>query len=244
MHHSNENGGEYGDQSGIMGFRYVVHQSTLLILQSSPEQKTHTLCSLLHRSLFSYAERGGPLMCFNAFRHWEFGWYSSQTRTITGDWTGDLVAFTDALSAPSTDVILKLGDIYMQFNRKKGKNSGTREKADEVVLVQGSKANKPSSVLAGLGSGETYSVNGVTVEVCFINLTGSSYDHARVSIYQDGATSGCTSSTSRGICQDDDSKYFVVDDFVRNCPWVALFGAGNCNESAQHWCKKTCNTCP
>lgn len=199
-------------------------------------------CNLTHTNA-SYAQRNGPLMCFNAFKHWEFGWYSGQTRTITGDWSGDLVAFTDAQVAPSKDVILKLGDIYMQFNRRKGKNAGTREKADEVVLVQGQQGSSRSEVLAGLGSGETYSVDGVTIEVCSMNFN-SGYDYAQVSIYQKGASSGCKSIKSSGNCQDDDERSFVFDGHVRNCRWVALFGSNNCNGSAQYWCKNTCNTCP
>ena len=111
-------------------------------------------------------------------------WYSSQTETITGDYTGELVAFTDAGQAPGRNVIFKLDDVYMQFNRATGMNSGTREKVNEVVLVQGTQASRQSEVLAGLGSGESYSTGGFTIEVCSINY--GSVDYAYVSIFANG----------------------------------------------------------
>lgn len=247
MQHSNENGGEYGDQSGLMGFRYVcffIRGFDLhLFCECSVSYSNSRSLSL--SPLFSYPERNGPLMCFNAFKHWMFGWYSSQERTITGGWTGELVAFTDAQLAPTKDVILNVGDIYMQLNRRKGKNSGTREKADEVVLVQGSTADKQSNVLAGLGSGEKYSVGGLTVEVCYMSFY-TEYDYAQVSIYAYGGSSGCSSTkgSTGGSCQDDNSKYFVVDGYVRTCAWVAIYASNNCNDLSNYYCKATCNQCP
>lgn len=208
----------------------------------------------------SFPQRNGPLMCFNAFKHYEFGWYSSQTTTVTGDWDGELVAFTDAAQAPGSSVILKLNNVYMQFNRAKGKNTGTKEKQNEVVLVRGSQANEPTEVLAGLGSGESYSTDGYTIEVCSINY--GSVDNAQISIFTDGGSSGCS---TRGIgdsptdtptsspvsyvvsptCQDDMSRNFIVRGYIRNCQWIADQGGGfYCDGSAKHWCRSTCGTCP
>lgn len=243
MQHSNENGGEYGDQSGYMGFR-CVHS----VEASLPFPATMHI-GILHSELFSsslssYPQRDGPLMCFNAFKHYKFDWYSSQTETITGDYTGELVAFTDAGQAPGRNVIFKLDDVYMQFNRATGMNSGTREKVNEVVLVQGTQASRQSEVLAGLGSGESYSTGGFTIEVCSINY--GAVDYAYVSIFANGGNSGCS---TRGVgssptCQDDISANFFVYGFVQNCQWVAQNGAGYfCNENARHWCKSTCGTC-
>jgi len=196
-------------------------------------------------------------MCFNAFKHYMFGWYSSQTRTVTGDWTGDIVAFVDAQQDTSKDVILKMGDVYMQFNRRKGKNAGTYEKADEIVLVQGFQGQKPSSVLEGLGQGEKYNVGTKTVEVCNMNFN-SAADYATVSIYTTGSQSGCpsTKGTTGGTCQDNANAYFVVGGYVRRCSWVeseanrydnlGLYWSyynNFCVGLASTYCKESCRKC-
>jgi hypothetical protein len=195
-------------------------------------------------------------MCFNAFKQYEMGWYAGQTRSITGDWAGDLAAFVDAGNT-NKDVILKMGNVYMQLNRRKGVNAGTREKIDEVVLVEGTRLDKQSSVLAGLGEGEKYSVNGKTVEVCSLDFSGI-VDYAKVSIYNVGASSGCSSTKGvGGSCNDVALSYFVVNSSVRNCAWVES-QANYYNSRGQYWqnygafcqgfattaCKKSCNTCP
>lgn len=201
-------------------------------------------------------------MCFNAFKHYKLGWFNGKTKDIYGDWTGKLAAFTDA-TLTSDPVILKIGsNVYAQLNRATGMNAGTREKKNEVVLVQGTELRQQSSVLAGLSSGQKYSLpGGKTFEVCDIDFSGI-VDYARVSIYSSGSSSGCRVTYSGGggggACLDDFSQNFVLEGVVRNCQYVASRAQyfrvrGNaywenyssfCGGNARNICRQSCQTCP
>lgn len=138
----------------------------------------------------SHQETNGPKMCFDPFHHYKFGWFSSQTVVVNpasnGPWTGEIASFLDAEST-ILDVIIRLGNTYMQLNSAKSYNSGTKEKKNEVVLVQG--RYRASNLLAGLGSGESFSVGDNTVHVCSISF--GSIDTAQISIYASNQSSGC-----------------------------------------------------
>lgn len=131
-------------------------------------------------------------MCFNAFKNYKFGWYATQTVFVNpvsnGPWTGEIASFVDA-KYTSKNVIIRLGDTYMQLNSAKSFNVGTREKRNEVVLVKGTQGYLASNVLAGLGSGDSFSVGGSTVHVCSID--SGSIDSAQISIYAPDQSSGC-----------------------------------------------------
>lgn len=136
-------------------------------------------------------------MCFNAFKNYNFGWYADQTEFVNpasnGPWTGELAAFVDAKQARSDQaVIIRLGNTYMQLNSAKSFNSGTKEKRNKVVLVKGT-SYRVSDVVAGLGAGDSFSVEGSTVQVCDINFGGSgAVDYAEISIFKSGfQSSGC-----------------------------------------------------
>lgn len=133
-------------------------------------------------------------MCFNAFKHHKFGWFApDQTEfidTSNGPWTGELAAFVDAKQAASNQaIIIRLGTTYMQLNSAKSFNSGTKEKKNKVVLVKGTWAYLQSDVVAGLGAGDSISVEGDTVQVCDISF--GSVDYATISIFKSGQSSGC-----------------------------------------------------
>lgn len=143
---------------------------------------------------YSYRQKNGPLMCFNAFKHSKFGWYDTHVVDLNnGVWTGELVAFVDANSATSNQkIIVRAGNTYMQLNGAKSFNAGTQEKADEVVLVQGTLGNVESNVVGSLASaGDIVDLSGnISVELCSINL-GSVYS-ARISVFRrNNQSSGC-----------------------------------------------------
>lgn len=83
-----------------------------------------------------------------------------------GSWIGRLVAFVDFDSADPISnefVLLRVGELlFVQYNRAKDFNAGTSLHQDEVVVVAGEGGLGSSSVLlAGLGTGEAYSWNGM-----------------------------------------------------------------------------------
>jgi len=142
-------------------------------------------------------------MCFNAFKNYKFGWYSGQTEFVhpatNGPWTGELVAFVDAKRAGwNQPVIIRLGNTYMQLNSAKSFNSGTKEKQNKVVLVKGTQSYLESDVIAGLGPGDSISVEGSTVQVCDISFGGSSLvDYAHISIFTSNQSSGCPGNSQK-----------------------------------------------
>ena len=115
-----------------------------------------------------------------------------------GSWIGRLVAFVDFDSADPISnefVILRVGELlFVQYNRAKDFNAGTSLHQDEVVVVAGEGGLGSSSVLlAGLGTGEAYSWNGMTIEVCSLGFNPSrSMDYADIAVYPMGTMSTCT----------------------------------------------------
>ena len=106
----------------------------------------------------------GPLLCFNAAKSWQMGWYNSRNHIYNwadGVWSGRLIGQVDyAGNDKTSNVILKLNtpgsdDYYVMFNRVK---TGTIESKDLVMITMaGGEGIDPSqsNVVARLGSGES-----------------------------------------------------------------------------------------
>jgi len=173
--HSSQASRQYGDDTGVMG-----------------------------KSLI---DKNGPIQCFNGAKNWITGWYASKSidiSSIIGNdssslfWIGNLTAFVDFDRTSTADrqyVLIKLNNLYIQFNRAKRFNIGTREAIDRVTVV--SQENKISQLRAHLGEGQQYKGDGYTIEVCtmqVLNYDDESTDYAELSIYVDGTRSGCLES--------------------------------------------------
>ena len=138
----------------------------------------------------------GPERCFNARKNWLLGWYDDKSLTVDANFNGKLVAFVDYELA-STDrgeyVLLRVGDVYIQYNRAKGFNSGTQEHKNEVVFIREEntrEAEIASLVINALGESQAFSRNGVTFEVCSFGFERGC-DYADVRIYPTGTPSTC-----------------------------------------------------
>jgi len=86
----------------------------------------------------------GPKRCFNAAKSFQLNWYADKHITVspfvTPTWTGTLVGFVDFESAGTNHVIVKIEsgsylDYYVNFNRKAGFNSGTKQGGDKVMIM-------------------------------------------------------------------------------------------------------------
>lgn len=127
LQHSGQYGGEYGDTTGLMGF--------------------------------ATKDANGPKSCFNAHHHWELGWYDERSidlgHTIRESaWSGRLMAFVDFDVTPLGEVvIIRAGNLYMQYNRQRSFNVGTRELRDRVVIVSAKDARSISNLEAGVAIG-------------------------------------------------------------------------------------------
>ena len=152
-------------------------------------------------SLFLFVNAG--FRCFNGHKNWILGWYADRSITVdpttsTGSWRGTLVAFVDYDQAIDMEyVLIKTGDLYIQYNMAKKFNSGTTERRNQVSIVTAQAANKVSSALAGLSIGEGYwsRESEMVIEVCEI-LSSGNKDSIEVSIRKSSQRSGCSRSIS------------------------------------------------
>ena len=161
-HHSRENNDDYGDRSCYMGKSYRIER--------------------------------GPAICFNAHKMWVAGWYQDKAVDLDPSVRPvklKLVAFTDASKIRPNDpvyrTLVRVGDMYMVFNRSEGPNEGVIEKRNRVAIVQADSPNSKSEMLYGLilPTAQSYTrtavfPNGrshsVTVEVCERTEEGNDID--------------------------------------------------------------------
>lgn len=112
--HSGENGEQYDDASGMMGY--------------------------------SYDDDDIPLMCFNAAKNFQLGWYTNGHKELQGAakiWSGKLFGIVDYKGPdyvyPANEAIIirshgSPDDYYVSFNRGAEFNSGTLEGRDQVLV--------------------------------------------------------------------------------------------------------------
>jgi len=84
----------------------------------------------------------GPRSCFNAHKNWHLGWYSDKSLDLSNSiheraWGGRLVPFVDYdKTFLETDaVVVRIGTLYVQYNRARGFNDGTRLLSNYAVIV-------------------------------------------------------------------------------------------------------------
>ena len=155
------------------------------------------LAKRANSSLSAYSDGAidGPKSCFNANKNWLLGWYSDKRHEVPKDarWNGRLVPFVEyelADTSRNEFILVRVDDKFVQFNRAKSFNAGTREDADEVVIVQGDALRNVNSMkLASLSASQIFRHDGVTFEVCAIN-TGYP-DYAELAVYPVGTLSTC-----------------------------------------------------
>ena len=107
---------------------------------------------------YSYNLDNGPLQCFNPAKTYQLGWLNDKTVEVdpnNGRWEGVVIGAVD-YSNPNVDqnanVIIKVDDLYIGYNRKKGMNSEVHEAGDAIVIVQQGPGYANSDFLATLTS--------------------------------------------------------------------------------------------
>jgi len=152
---------------------------------------------------YSYSNDEGPVMCFNAAKSWQTGWYGPEgahgDKTLEyslGD--GCLVKTLSGIAdydTTSNKVLVKVvnpngngADIFIAFNAQKDINSGTLEAGNQVTVVQveggGGLVYSKSTLLGKLSSGASYSnsnFGGESLTVEVVSISGS--DSADVKVY-------------------------------------------------------------
>ena len=183
LRHSRDWGSSYGDLTGYMGG--------------------------------SSYEVGGPACCFNGHKNWLLGWYKDKAIEINLDekpWGGNLYAFTDYDTVPDGGVVvIKVGQVHMQWNRAEGFNSGTREHQNQVTIAYAPESEAPSTLTGGISNPRLPGSDGVSekflhwqrdyghhlvMEVCeTVYAPPGQADYVRMSIYITGyQTSTCNAN--------------------------------------------------
>jgi hypothetical protein len=148
--HANENGSDYSDYTSYM---------------SAGHKKTNW-----------------PAKSFNAKNHWDLGWYKDRSVSvdpIEAPQILKIAAFVDYDKTQQGEYVIAevgIGNLYMQYNRAKGFNRDTEEKAD--MLTISTKTDEGTDLVAGLDlDSNTYLVAGfegsdqdILIEVCHVGV--------------------------------------------------------------------------
>jgi hypothetical protein len=148
--HANENGSDYSDYTSYM---------------SAGHKKTNW-----------------PAKSFNAKNHWDLGWYEDRSVSvdpIEAPQILKIAAFVDYDKTQQGEYVIAevgIGNLYMQYNRAKGFNRDTEEKAD--MLTISTKTDEGTDLVAGLDlDSNTYLVAGfegsdqdILIEVCHVGV--------------------------------------------------------------------------
>ena len=145
---------------------------------------------------YSYSQNDTPVMCFNAAKTWQSGWFADKSLTIDPNndagicYSGELYGLDSYTSSPEdAKVLIQLqstsgSNYHIGFNGKQGSNSGTVEHGNRVLITTQA-ATGPSMKIANLGAGQTYTIlnydgSGRDVTVAVTSVSGS--DHAVIEI--------------------------------------------------------------
>jgi hypothetical protein len=151
----------------------------------------------------------------NGHKHWISGWFSDRSVIPNASLQavgGRLVAFVDYLNQDLQEddaVLLRVGNMYIQYNRAKGYNAESNANQDEVTITEAEGSGQVSYALAGLSVGESYaypdfdnSGHDLIIEVC--DMVELSFDYALLSIHLDDGrqTSVCDAPNSFGRIEE------------------------------------------
>lgn len=139
---------------------------------------------------YSYSFDDTPLMCFNAYNSWQLGWYHTKSITFRSPhsliFSGGLSGIVDYQSNATKTVLIRIettnATYYMNYNKKTHFNSGTREGANQVLVVEvtGPGMGMGSNLVGKLDAGDSFVLqngtdtgNNILIRVNSINVTGS-----------------------------------------------------------------------
>jgi hypothetical protein len=127
--------------------------------------------------------------------------------TDRGGYVGRLVAFVDMKVGElwkNDNTLLEINtgngkpNAFALYNRNKSFKDGTREKGDQVTVVQESVTRDiESEMLGGLDAGQSITIPGtsIVVEVCALD-SEATFDFAKVSVYDTSLSQSSTCNTA------------------------------------------------
>ena len=145
---------------------------------------------------YSYGLNYSPVMCFNAAKSWQSGWFDDKSLTIFPNddagtcFSGELYGLDSYTSSPAdAKVLIQLQSnsgthYHIGFNGQQGSNIGTVEHGNQVLITTQASTGSSTKV-AHLGAGGSYTISdydgsGRDVTVSVTSIAGS--DHAVIDI--------------------------------------------------------------
>jgi hypothetical protein len=205
--------GDWSGNAGINHWRVQLNNDWCLSLSGTSHEFGHTV-GLTHSNEngIPYADATGymasgftnstwPKKCFNGHKNYYLGWYRRRTLnfnpvSISAPRLIKVAAFADFNSTFADEpVLVNIGNKYfMQYNRAKGVNLHTNEKADQLTITDGNAQGSDNR--AGLSVGGSFDVanflgsgHTLSVRACSL-LTEGTVDIMVVSVGKNG-TSAC-----------------------------------------------------
>ncbi len=152
---------------------------------------------------YSYSQDDGPVMCFNAAKNYQLGWYSDKTKVVTPGaatnncFAGDLHGTALYGNAAAQTVGIKVNnsgsatDYYIMYNARTGIQSGTVEGGNQVMVVQAAgdgTGYAKSTLLAKISTG-SYTFPNLPGTVLYVD-TNTAASHASIRIETNSQTCG------------------------------------------------------
>lgn len=145
---------------------------------------------------WSYSSTTGPVMCFNAAKSYQSGWFVDETLTmnigVNQSPTDNCIGHTEEFlltgqaeyeSNAGQNILVKINgpaanDYFLMYNKQVGINSGTVEGGNQVLIVQASAEGSgyaPSYLVSKLSPGDSHSItdflgDGTTVNINFFEV--------------------------------------------------------------------------
>ena len=138
-------------------------------------------------------------MAFNGHKHWLSGWYSEGLLSVNPMQrivACRLVSFVDYGNSriqKEDAVILRVGKLYLQYNKLKGYNLEYPDiYKDRVTIVEATADLDVSDYMGGVGDGESYTYtnydgkgNDLIIRACAMKQEASELDYVELLIYLD-----------------------------------------------------------
>ncbi|KAL7455257.1 hypothetical protein ACHAWC_007593, partial [Mediolabrus comicus] len=188
---------------------------------------------------YSYGTTTGPVMCFNAAKSYQSGWFADETLTMniggkqspTDNCIGHSEEFlltgqAEYVPNAGQNILVKINaptanDYFLMYNKQVGINSGTQEGGGQVLIVQAGAEGSgyaPSNLVSKLSSGGSYSIpdflgDGTAVNINFIEVV-----NGKASIKIEYG-SYCTATFAPTACPDI-SVLVTTDGYPEETGWT------------------------
>lgn len=164
-------------------------------------------------------------MCFNAAKSWQSQWYTDKSIEMSSGCQAVRLSGIADYSTTPNKVLVKINksgdDLFIAFNAKKGINSGTQEAGNMVTVVEaggGGTSYSPSTLLAKLSSGQSYSSGSISIQVN--DIVGSEYADVFIALISD-CNAPTPNPTSAPTCGNGEMMKVTIgtDNYPQETTW-------------------------